>query len=567
MAARLRDGVKPQPAVPSESTDGGLYPFDREQVIISKREYIELRSMANSYKTQHFKACQRIQRLQEAYRKAIKAHKAREAELLEQLKQKKAALRGLRQRHFGTRSERASRCRPPDRNTNARQHSARPRGQQPGAPGHGRTVFDDLPKRVQWHGMDRACPDCGKPMTAIAGSKDSEVVEIEVAAHRRVIRRQRYRASCDCGCLPAVTAAPPPAQLIPRGKLGVSVWVEILLSKYRHCQPTHRLCQDWAERGLPVAQGTITDGLKRLQPLFDPLMADMAERLRGASHWHADETQWKVFEPLEGKTGHRWFMWLFLSSEVVYFTADPGRSAEVPGAVLTQQAEGILSVDDYSAYQKYVRLNPKVVRSLCWVHQRREFIVLAIQEPALWPWAMRWLERIARLYRYHTRRQQTKAGTRGFERQDAILRRHVERLRKQAVIEHDDPKQRPEVRRLHRLMLRKWTELTVFLDHPGISLDNNPAEQKLRPTVVGRKNYYGSGSQWSAGLAASMMSLLATLDLWGINPRSWLADYLQACADAGGKVPVDYPAFLPWRLSPEQRARLSQPPALPAPMP
>ena len=47
-------------------------------------------------------------------------------------------------------------------------------------------------------------------------------------------------------------------------------------------------------------------------------------------------------------------------------------------------------------------------------------------------------------------------------------------------------------------MLRQWTELTVFLDHPGISLDNNPAEQTLRSTVVGRKNHYGSGSHWSA---------------------------------------------------------------------
>ena len=59
-------------------------------------------------------------------------------------------------------------------------------------------------------------------------------------------------------------------QLIPRGKLGVSIWVEALLSKYLYGQPTHRLLQDWADQGLEVAQGTLTDGLRCLAPMFAP---------------------------------------------------------------------------------------------------------------------------------------------------------------------------------------------------------------------------------------------------------------------------------------------------------
>ena len=35
-------------------------------------------------------------------------------------------------------------------------------------------------------------------------------------------------------------------------------------------------------------------------------------------------------------------------------------------------------------------------------------------------------------------------------------------------------------------------------------MDNNTAERTLRNPVVGRKNYYGSGSVWSAHLAARM---------------------------------------------------------------
>ena len=38
-------------------------------------------------------------------------------------------------------------------------------------------------------------------------------------------------------------------------------------------------------------------------------------------------------------------------------------------------------------------------------------------------------------------------------------------------------------------------------------MDNNQAERALRGPVVGRKNYYGSGAQWSGELSAALFSL------------------------------------------------------------
>jgi len=66
--------------------------------------------------------------------------------------------------------------------------------------------------------------------------------------------------------------------------------------------------------------------------------------------------------------------------------------------------------------------------------------------------------------------------------------------------------------------------------------------------VVGRKNFYGSGSLWSGQLAATMYSPLMTAKLWGLNPRTWLQAYLQACADNGARAPADIDAFLPWTM-------------------
>ena len=47
---------------------------------------------------------------------------------------------------------------------------------------------------------------------------------------------------------------------------------------------------------------------------------------------------------------------------------------------------------------------------------------------------------------------------------------------------------------------KHWSGLTVFVDHQEVPLDNNTAERAQRGPVVGRKNYYGSGSLWSGRL-------------------------------------------------------------------
>jgi hypothetical protein len=75
---------------------------------------------------------------------------------------------------------------------------------------------------------------------------------------------------------------------------------------------------------------------------------------------------------------------------------------------------------------------------------------------------------------------------------------------------------------------------------------------------VGRKNYYGSSAEWSGRLAALLFSLLATLQQWAINPRTWLRWYLEACASAGGRAPASVASYLPWNLSPAQREALKK---------
>ena len=87
-------------------------------------------------------------------------------------------------------------------------------------------------------------------------------------------------------------------------------------------------------------------------------------------------------------------------------------------------------------------------------------------------------------------------------------------------------------------------------------MDNSEAERKMRGPAVGRKNYYGSGRIWSGQFAASLFSLFQTLLKWDVNPRQWVEEYLEACAENGGRAPEDSAAFLPWNMAAEDRERM-----------
>ncbi len=118
---------------------------------------------------------------------------------------------------------------------------------------------------------------------------------------------------------------------------------------------------------------------------------------------------------------------------------------------------------------------------------------------------------------------------------------------------------RTKQKKVLRSLLDHWSGLTLFVEHPDVPMDNNRAENTLRTPVNGRKGYYGSGSLWSAQLAAILFALLQTLALWGINPRHWLTRYLDACAENGGSAPQDIDPFLPWSMDETHRAALSRP--------
>lgn len=561
--------VRTMSAVPSPSEAnlaqgcGEASAVSPELVSITKAQHLELVMQANYWKSLHARAVRREQWRHERFGRIVHQLKAqadkREAQLLAELALAQARIRDLRQRVFGRKSERSKGSSEQQR----RQcviHVAR--GQRHGTRGHGRSMQSHLPGRSEAVMLDSPrCPQCGLGLQEFPGTQDSEVLEIEVQAYRRVIRRQRYKCVCQCGCLPGIVTAPAPANLMARGKFGVSVWSTVLLDKFLYGRPSARLLHDLADHGLNMSPGTLAGGLQTLAPLFEPLEQALVAKLRSEAHWHADETRWAVFVDLEGKVGHRWYMWVFHSHSVVHYVLDQSRATEVVQDELAGVQSGIISCDRYSAYKKFARLNPGVVLAFCWAHVRRDYLETANAWPDLSEWAMGWVDAIRALYHLNKLRLQAhEGGTERASRHDE-LQRAVQAMATRMDTEMGQDVVREPARKVLQSMKNHWSGLTVFVGHPWVPMDNNAAERDIRTPVIGRKNFYGSSSQWSGQLAVTMYSLLMTAKLWSLNPRTWLTAYLQACAQNAGQAPSDVSAFLPWAMDARELAAMRACPA------
>jgi regulator of replication initiation timing len=189
-----------------------------------RQEVRDLRREAGSWKRMHAGALERNAKLQA------------------ELDQARAEIRQLQAERFGKQSEKQSST---DRSNDleAPQQQATPkkkRGQQPGRPAPQRRDYSHLPEREEQIDLPdeaKVCACCGKPLADLGYSDDSEQIEMEITVYRRVVRRKRYRRTCDCGEPPRTVTAPLPPKLLPKSIYGTSLWVHLLREKFHLQRP------------------------------------------------------------------------------------------------------------------------------------------------------------------------------------------------------------------------------------------------------------------------------------------------------------------------------------------
>jgi len=528
------------------------------QVTITKQEYLQLTRNAAYWQAQHKQATLR----EEVLKKTIERHKAQ--------------IRDLRKRLFGKKSEKKSSGKQESGSTKP-VTSKRPRGQQSGSKGHGRTLHPDLPSVDEPVGFSAIpkCPSCGTPYEP-NGSQESEIIEVEVNAYKRRIIRDKLKKGCSCKGVANFITAPMPSKVIPKSQYGISIWESVLLSKFLYSQPTNRLLAQYEELGLPISPGSIAGGLKTIKSLFQPVYDALYSQQMSENRFHNDESGWKVFETVADKIGNRWWLWVCRSASVVFYQIAQGRGADVVVKHFKniKQQNIIVVCDRYSAYKSLARQLPFIILAFCWAHVRRDFLDAAKKYPELEDWAFYWVTRIGEMYHINNLRCENFDSKQIIQWQSDPFKKEHEKLveamnamanERDAFIDSYKPHTAEatllaEVKyKIMTSLQNHWHGLNVFVDHPEVPMDNNKAESSIRNPVTGRKNFYGSGSLWSSQLAAMMFSIFQSLILGGINCRHWLRLYLTACAENHGQPPQDLAPFLPWEMAEKRKQKLSKP--------
>jgi len=326
--------------------------------------------------------------------------------------------------------------------------------------------------------------------------------------------------------------------------------------------------RDLRSHGLDLSSGTVIGGLHKLLPLFRPLYQALIDRHLAGDRWHGDDTRWQVFEPIPDKVDGYWTLSVYGCGQVIVFVLDPTRCHDVPENYFGD-ARGIFNVDRASNFKAMRQVKDgRIVLAFCWAHVRRDFLgILVSWQKALETWAVAWIERIAQLFDLNEARLEVRHQATLFAEADQRLRQQITAFAAERDAQLQQPDLHPAARKALTSLQNHWPGLTVFVDHPDVPMDNNASERAHRGPVVGRKNFYGSGSVWSGRLTSILFSLFQTLALWKVCPRRWLTAYLTACAEAGGQVPPNWQTFLPWRMTPEQYHTWADPTAPPLPAP
>jgi transposase len=445
----------------------------------------------------------------------------------------------------------------------------RPRGQRRGSRGHGRRDYSHLPTREEIHDVapgERVCPCCGAGYAPF-GEQTCEQIDWQVQLIRIVHRRRTYRRSCGCP-VRGVLVAPPVPKAIAKGRFTSGFLARLLVEKFVLGRPAHRIVAALAHDGLDVAEGTLAGVFAACSDLLAPLAAAISDRNAAAAHLHVDETSWQVYAAVQGKDSHRWWCWVFVGPDTTVFRIAPSRSLKV----LTEQLgidtdadtdalpdalpggrQVLLSSDFYAVYQSLGRIEG-VGNLWCWSHIRRYFIRAGDAHPELATWTAGWVERIAALYVAHTALAAATPASPAHTWAGAQFSAALNTIDADRRAQARHPElSHPAAAKVLATLDREWEGLARHREFPELPLDNNTSERAPRGPVVGRKNYYGSGSVVSAELASRVFTITATAGRAGLNPLAYLHAYLDECARAGGTAPTAeaLTRFLPWAASPD----------------
>lgn len=266
------------------------------------------------------------------------------------------------------------------------------------------------------------------------------------------------------------------------------------------------------------------DWVSQVAKLLEILYKELENQVLSSHYLGADETTIRELDPkLDGKS-HQGYLWVYLAHDVnlVLFDYDPSRKKEVVSNKLLEYT-GYLQSDGYAGYEQF-KTHKKITRVGCMAHARRKFDEAMKNDKKTALEAMTRMQRIYRLEHWLRVLQIHDDGKKKLREKIAVPMLNDMFDWMEQIINKTTP-QSPIYKAL-QYSIKRRTELIAYTQDGKLHIDNNPVENKIRPTVIGKKNYLFMGSHDAAQCSAMIYSFLISCKANNINPEEWLEDVL-----------------------------------------
>jgi transposase len=371
----------------------------------------------------------------------------------------------------------------------------------------------------------------------LIGYETSEQLAVIPRQHYVIVtKRAKYAPVNDdvSAAEQGIRVAPRPDQIIPKSIGHSSVIADVVAAKFIDGLPFYRQEKIYARDGIDLSRQTMSGWTIQLETRLSPLMLAMKQQLYEGNVLHIDETRLQVLnEPYRDNTQQS-YMWVYRGGlpdrPVIWYQYADSRSGQVPvdflypeEALDTYTEAGrsfTILTDGYSGYHALSKMPGVTGHAACWAHVRRKFVE-ASQGRKNTAAAHQMVAFIGKLYQIE----------RGIK-DKTLDERNVIRAEKakpivtkiKSWLDSKAHKVLPKslLGKAIHYTLGLWPQLITYLEDGHIPIDNNLAENAIRPFVIGRKAWLFSGSPRGARASGMLYSLIESAKANGLEPKAYL---------------------------------------------
>ena len=324
-----------------------------------------------------------------------------------------------------------------------------------------------------------------------------------------------------------ILKAPRPRDLFRNSIATPALVASIINGKYTNALPLERQAKTYKMNGINLATNTMANWVIRSTDMYLSLIYDrMHELIYDSKVIHADETPVKVMriDNVKIKNGKKTYMWDYRNRSlkgthpIVLYDWQDSRRSDHPREFL-KTFSGTVVTDGYQIYHKLEKEREDLKVAGCWIHARRpfaDFIKSVGLSAAKGSIAQEAYDMITEMLRIDNTFDDLPVSDRKKQRQ-LVLSEKVDAYFAWVKQKYAQGTQNSSIGKSLAYSINKEKHLRVFLSDGNIPMDNNYAEQAIRPFTLGRKNFVLIESSNGANASAVLYSLVETAKANGLN--------------------------------------------------